>query len=322
VSTNSWIQAGDLPEGSPVVSNFSQTDAVVLDDGRVLVATGLAIGVGEARVSVVFTPNYTNLGNGIPGPAAGVWDLTRDGQGNITRPNAASEHHKLIKLKDGRVLLIHGNDRKFDSVKYGSVYRDTHRVQAELFDPLSGIWTALPNLPAIPGEDDRHSGVQGVRQQAAVSLLNDGRVLVSGGMSSPADTRGKPLLKDIYYVRSSAILFDPTRFDAGANPWSITGPMRTTREAHVMGQLPGAAGTIAAWGWTRFEWTATAEIYDPAKGQWKAAASLPAIAGTDLAVSLPWGCSALMPSGELVIIGGAEDAELGGTSRRTYIFRP
>jgi hypothetical protein len=320
VSTDTWIRTGDLPPGSTVVSNFGQTNAIVLDDGRVLTATGLSIGVGESNVSTVFTPNYANLGNGLSGNAAGTWDFTRDRRGNVTKLNGASEHHTLIKLADGRVLLIHGNDRLFNSVKWGSVYRDTLGVQAELFDPKNGTWSALPKLPAIPGEDDRHSGVKGVRQLPAVALLSDGRVLVSGGFSQPADARGKPLLKDLFYVRSSAILFDPTSFDAGANPWSITDAMHVARHSHVMGNLAGSAGIISAWGWTRNEWTATVEVYQ--QGAWQVVTGLPALPGADLAISLPWGCSAMMPGGRLLLTGGSEEVEAAGTSRRTYYYQP
>jgi len=322
VSKNSWTRVGDLPQGATLVSNFSQTDAIVLDDGRVLVAGGLTFGVGESSASMVFTPNLANLSNGLSGDSAGTWDFTRDSDGQITQINGPAEHHKLIKLKDGRVLLIVGEDRRFRNGRWGYVYRDTLGVQAELFDPSSGIWTPLPNLPAIPGEDDRHSGVQGVRQQAAVALLADGRVLVAGGVSEPADERGRPLLRDLYYVRSSAVLFDPSRYDAGQNPWSITGAMQVGRESQQIGNLPGSAGIISVWGWTRNGATATAEIYDEKLGKWKTAASLPALPNSSEPVSQPWGCSTMMPGGQMLIIGGAWDAVLNRTSRRTYLYKP
>jgi hypothetical protein len=270
----------------------------------------------------VFTPNYANLASGLSGQAAGSWDFTRDHDGHVTHLSGPSEHHKLIKLRDGRVLLIVGYDQRFLSQKWGAVFRDTPGVQAELFDPSTGRWIPLPNMPAIPGEDDRHDGVKGVRQQATVALLSDGRVLVAGGFSQPADERGKPLLKYGSYDRSSAILFDPNLHDRGANPWSITGSMHVARETHAMGNLPGSAGIISVWGRTEDGWTATAEIYDPTQGSWRFAASLPALPDSDLSISLPLGCTALMPDGRMLVIGGAGDAELGGRSRRTYLYRP
>lgn len=322
VSRDAWIRTGDFPVGSTIGSNFSQTDAIVLDDGRVLAAGGLTYGVGESTASVVFTPNYANLAANMAGEAVGTWDFTRDSRGQITRLSGPTEHHKLVKLKDGRVLLVVGYDHRFANQKWGWVYRDTPGVQAELFDPRKGTWAPLPNMPAIPGEDDQHNGVKGVRQQAAAALLSDGRVLISGGMSQPANSRGQPLLKQGYYERSSTILFDPVRFDAGAYPWSITGPMHVARESHAMGNLPGSAGVLAVWGWTYSEWTATAEVYDPAQGAWHFVTGLPALQDTDLAISLPNGCSAMMPGGRMLIIGGAWDAELELTSRHTYSYRP
>lgn len=321
VSSDSWIRAGDLPAGSTLVSNLGQANSVVLDDGRVLIASGLALGVGETNASLVFTPNYTNLGAGQSGEAAGTWDFTRNQTGQITSLNAGSEHHNLIKLGDGRVLIIHGNDRRFDFPNRDPVFRDTYGVQAELFDPGSGQWTALPNLPAVPGEDDRHRGTKGVRQLSAVALLDDGRVLVSGGFSQPADKNGKPLLKVGYYIRKSAVLFDAAKFDAGGNPWSITGPMHVERYSHSMSSLPGPRGVLSAWGWSTFDGTATSEIYDVQRQAWTLNAGLPVIEGTDIPISYPSGCSVIMPSGRLILTGGEWDNELGGSSRRTYYYQ-
>jgi hypothetical protein len=304
-----------------VGSNFGQIDAILLDDGRVLTAGGLAAGVFETNASLVFTPNYENLVQGASGAAAGTWDFTRDLDGRITRLRGPTEHHKLIKLQDGRVLLIVGYDRRFLSQKWGAVHRDTPGVQAELFDPEKGTWTPLPNLPAIAGEDDRHNGVKGVRQQAAVALLDDGRVLVSGGYSQPTNNKGQPLLKEGLYVRASAILFDPALYDAGANPWVVTNPMRVARASHAMAKMPGSAGILSVGGLTYDFWTASAERYG-LNGTWRNVAGLPSIPGTDQSISLPLGCSTLMPSGEFLIAGGVEDVESGDTSRRSYLYRP
>jgi hypothetical protein len=324
VASNRWIRVGDMPEGATLVSNLTQINGVVLDDGRVLTASGLAFGVEETNASLLFTPNYANLALGIAGEASGRWDFTRDTSGNVTRANGASEHHKLIKLRDGRVLLIHGNDHLYPNGRFGPLPGDTHGVQAELFDVRTGRWTALPDLPAITGEDDRHNGVKGVRQMAAAALLPDGRVLISGGFSLPVNDRGKPLLKPLpLYARSSAIVFDASQLDGGANPWSVTSPMAVARYAHVFSELPGNAGIISVGGWTApDEWTASVERYDPMTSTWRFMASMPAAPGTDLAISLPFYCDATMPGGELLVAGGAGDFETQLLSRRSYLYRP
>jgi hypothetical protein len=319
VSRDAWIRTGDLPAGSTVGSNVGQTDAIVLDDGRVLAAGGLSFGFETTSVSVVFTPNYANLDSGLSGEAAGTWDFTRDAGGHITGLSGPAEHHKLIKLMDGRVLLVVGYDQAYLGEGGDVVFRDTPGVQAELFSPASGTWTPLPNLPAIAGEDDRHVGVKGIRQQATVALLNDGRVLVAGGFSEPTDDVGQPLIR---YVRSSAILFDPHLFDQGAYPWSVTSPMHVARDTHAMGSLPGSHGVIAVWGETQDGVTPTAEIYDPARGDWRLVSGLPELQGTGLPVSLPPGCSAMMPGGKMIVMGGGFDLESQATSRRTYAYRP
>jgi hypothetical protein len=322
VSSDAWIRTGDMPAGATIGSNFGQVDAIVLDDGRVLVAGGITGDVVESNASLVFTPNYANLQNGLSGEAAGTWDFTRDHDGHVTSLSGASEHHKLIKLRDGRVLLIVGYDKPVVNKKLGTLYRDTPGVQAELFDPRAGAWTPLPNMPAIPGEDDQHDGVKGIRQMATVALLSDGRVLVAGGFSTPLDERGRPLLKNGSYVRSSAILFNPDLYDRGANPWSTTASMHVARQAHAMGNLPGLAGIISVWGFTQDGWTPTAEVYDSVQGTWRLVASLPADPTTGKAISRPWGCTAMMPDGGMLVIGGTLDIEQQNTSRRTYRYRP
>ena len=92
---------------------------------------------------------------------------------------------------------------------------------------------------------------------------------------------------------------------------------------HAMGNLPGSAGVITVWGWTTQDaWTASAEVYDPRQGVWRFVAGLPSLQGTDESISLPLGCSAMMSSGNMLVTGGIWDEEVGGTSGRTYIYRP
>lgn len=306
-----WIATGQLPPTATLASNFGQTDMIVLDDGRALAASGLELGVGESRTSMVFVPDYDALEGGLTGEAAGRWQLTGPLHGG-------SEHHKLCALGDGRVLLVHGNDRAFFGTPWGDVYRDTHGVQAELFDPETDTWAIVGDLPAIPGEDD-HDGTRGVRQQATCETLLDGRVLVAGGTTSPADEDGVPVLDEVYRVRRSVVAFDPDRFDAGEDPWSIVGAMRVEREAARIGRLPGG-DVLVVGGWTQSAWTRSAERFDPATDAWHAAGALPGF--DDLAVSLPYACSAMLPGGRMLLTGGAWDLEREETSRRAYVYRP
>jgi hypothetical protein len=164
--------------------------------------------------------------------------------------------------------------------------------------------------------------VKGVRQMAAAAVLADGRVLIAGGFSMPADDKGKPLLKNMLYARSSAILFDPRRFDARAYPWSITSPMRVPRYSHVMSALPGSNAVVSAGGWTDDDPTASVEVYDARLQTWGSASSMPAIENTQLAASTPFGCSATLPDGRLLIAGGEIDLRTNETSRRSVLYRP
>jgi hypothetical protein len=322
VATDSWIQVGDLPQATTILSNLAQIEGIMLNDGRILIAGGIDIASNTSNASLVFRPSYANLVAGVTGDGAGHWDFTRDSSGNITHLNGASEHHELIKLNDGRALVIHGFDRRYVN-GVNTIYRDTHGVQAELFDPGTGVWSALPNLPAIPGEDDRHTGTKGIRQMAGAVVLADGRVLIAGGFSMPADDKGKPLLPKPYsYNRSSAILFNPQSYDAGAYPWTVTSPMSVARFSHVMSPVPGSTSVVAAGGWANDGGTDSVEIYDSHAKTWHVAASMPAFGNTDHAVSSPQGCSATMSDGSLLTAGGQSDLQTNKTSRRSFLYRP
>ena len=108
--------------------------ATLLRDGRVLV-TG-----GEER-SGPTTELYD--------PSTGLWTATGDGgktavdgAGDRAWMNTVRTGHTATLLPDGRVLVAGG-------VHTGGVY--TQLASAELYDPISGRWTATGNMVAIRG---------------------------------------------------------------------------------------------------------------------------------------------------------------------------
>jgi hypothetical protein len=112
-------------------------------------------------------------------------------------------------------------------------------AKAELFDPTSGQWSAAASMNES-------------RAYATATVLPDGRVLVAGGVSGSV-------------VLASAELYDPA-----ADSWTPTGSMATGRLQHSTALLPDgkvlvAGGNVA--GSFYATPTATAEVYDPAKGE-------------------------------------------------------
>ena len=88
--------------------------ATLLQDGRVLVAGGVALGEMLASAEVY-------------DPAAGTWTAT----GSMSEPRA---EHTAVLLDDGRVLVAGGGTARAPI------------ASAELFDPATGAWSAAGDM--------------------------------------------------------------------------------------------------------------------------------------------------------------------------------
>jgi N-acetylneuraminic acid mutarotase len=116
--------------------------AVVLRDGRVLVAGGTAESGGyktELASAEIFDP------------VLGRWSA-------VESMHVARAQHSLTLLDDGRVLAIGGSEYNFSS----------STSTAEIFDPHTGRWSVVGPMRAR-------------RRAHAATLLPDGDVLVTGG---------------------------------------------------------------------------------------------------------------------------------------------
>ena len=132
-----WLLTGSMnvPQSYPV--------AVVLSDGRVLV-TGVSEPSSDARAGTAE----------IYDPVAGTWSPT----GTMAHPRLL---HTLTLLPDGRVLAAGGHNPFGET---SSTYSST-----EFFDPLTGSWSAGPDLDEP-------------RFNHSATLLPDGRVFLVGGI--------------------------------------------------------------------------------------------------------------------------------------------
>ncbi|MDE3155188.1 MAG: hypothetical protein KGN76_08795 [Acidobacteriota bacterium] len=141
-----------------------------------------------------------------------------------------------VTLQDGRVLLAGGLDGSSNAATAGTL----------IFDPSTGVWTA-------------GSAMGEARYFGTATLLNNGTVLVAGG----TDGTSSPLLP--------TDLFDPS-----TNTWSAAGPMSTGHVLGVSGLLPDGRVIVAGGSATSDITTqqAAVDIYDPATGQWQAAAPM------------------------------------------------
>ena len=119
---------------------------------------------------------------------------------------------------------------------------------AELYNPATGQWTLTGSLHVA-------------RNAAPATLLSNGQVLVAGGAGS-----GNLSL-------ASAELYNPA-----TGQWTLTGSMSTARARHTMTQLTN--GQVLATGGVDYasngsvQVLASAELYNPATGQWTLTGSL------------------------------------------------
>ena len=152
----------------------------------------------------------------------------------------------------------------------------------ELYNPTTGTWavTGQMNIP---------------RAGATATLLPDGQVLVAGGTSVTGTI-----------VLSSAELYNPA-----TGTWSVTGSMHHGRTGCCLDAgaepsatlLPDGQVLVAGGEDANFDLLSSAELYNPATGQWSSAsAGLPACIFTmECRVS---STTTLLGTGNVLLAGG------------------
>ena len=222
------------------------------------------------------------LGVVLPTLAAGTWTST----GNLNEKRAM---HRAVRLNDGRVFVIGGQTwssgtytseiydpasgtwtttarQNFESVRSivnvltdgrvlvagSEVAYSSNSTQSEIYNPATDSWTVTGNLNV-----GRADGLS-VR-------LNDGRVLVAGGGSATAE------------------IFDPA-----TNSWTLTGSMSSTHFGGIIALLPDGKVLVAGEGDASGlnNYSASAEVYDPATGNWSATDSMHVARGLARAATL------------------------------------
>jgi hypothetical protein len=199
--------------------------------------------------------------------------------------NNPRKNHSATLLPDGRVLVAGGRS---------GVVSTATLTSAEIFNPVTGIWTPTGSLNEA-------------RWIHTAALLPDGKVLVAGGIGgNPAvSTNAQPFL-------DSAEVYDPA-----TGIWTPTGSLTNRRGLHVDAVLSDGKVLVAG-GRTctapppttcNFSFTTnTAEIYNPATGTWTPTGSLLASRHTTSAARLQ--------DGRVLVSGGFGGA--GGTTTDIY----
>jgi len=287
--------------------------ATLLADGRILVAGGLAPGMGQAVSSAELfhstDPPFVDAGFA----STGTMTLARanhtatplpNGKILIAGPGSVAELYNPVsatfsatgslyiprssftatRLPTGKILIAGG-------VTTGPVVV----ASAELYDPVSGTFTVTGSM-GTP------------RERHAATLLSSGRVLISGGFTTAA---GVPT--------ASAEVYDPV-----SGTFSGVGGMSGVRYSHVSTLLPDGkvliAGGFGPAGPTPT--LSTAELFNPVFNTFALTGSMNSARASHTATLLPTG-KVLIAGGQIVPAGGfLSSAETYDPATGAFAFTP
>ncbi len=291
-----WRQAPDL------ATIRGTTTAVLLKDGRVLVAGGGvgAIPIDAAELFDAPSGTWKATGalkqarrghtaalladgrvliaggrdaDGEPMASAEVYD-PNTGQWTTTAPMSIGRiGHSATTLRDGRVLVAGGTSRGPSGASGGQTIRPD--ASAEIFDPSANTWKATAPMRTA-------------RFEQTATALPDGKVLLAGGQGPAEGGRLTAL--------DSAELYDPAA-DGFVSTTNL-GEARTNHAAVllndgssvlVMGGNGGPNADVSL---------ATAELFDSRAGSWT---TVGPISGTRTGHSAD-----LLPDGRVLIAGGEQ----------------
>ena len=230
--TDEWTRLSD----TPVPTDRSFPDAIVLSDGRVLVVGGTEIG---RSASASFSP----LG------IVEAYDPSTDTWQTLEPMNRVAIQRWLVPLDDGRVLAAGGFINEPD-MQWAS--------EVEIYDPHTNKWTpaesmTAPHTQAIVLLDSRVLATGGAlphtdipdsetydpatgewtaagamsqrRSNHTLTLLTDGRVLAVGGVNATDN--------DDYAVLPTTEIYDPA-----TNTWSPGPELSQPRASHSATLMP------------------------------------------------------------------------------------
>ena len=238
------------PTGTMTMPREDHT-ATLLEDGRVLIVGGNDEGSHTTPTAELYDPS------------TGAFSPT----GSL---RTARGFHTATLLADGRVLIVGGDAAAWED-------SGPFLASAEIYDPATGTFS--PAGPLAEG-----------RSHHAATLLPDGRVLISGGVTSGGDS----------VSLASAELFDPA-----TGTFSPTGPMTDGRVYHTATVL--SDGRVLVTGGCPFgrvyannpQFLKSAELYDPATGTFTPTGSM--------SFGRTWAAAMLLTGDRVLITGGVGD---------------
>ena len=262
IQTGIGISSAEIYD--PVSGTFTATSSMItprggptatrLSNGKVLIAGGGGAPSPTGLTSVASAELYD--------PSTGIFITT----GSMSRPRSG---HTATLLNTGKVVIAGGNDP--------TVFPGASLATAELYDPASGTFSSTASM-------------SGARQEHTATLLNDGTVLIIGGIST--------LMPNVELT--TAELYDPAN-----GTFSFVGSMFTGRSNHTAtllndgfvlvtgGMAPlNALGNPAALG--------NSELYNPGSRTFGPTAAMTAPRDQHTAT--------LLNDGTVLVVGGESQA--------------
>lgn len=290
-ATNRWAPVGDM------VYARRQHAATLLYNGKVLVVGGRDAAANPLATAELFDPatntwkavgvmgvprsdpTATLLRNGkvlvtggfTPSPTNSVelFDPSTDAFGGAPGMLTGHAGHTAVRLFNGNVLVA-GGETPVSGMPVGA--------NVEVYDWARNEWKPVP-------------GMGSVRVWHRASVLNDGRVLVSGGYNGSA------------FVNSAEVL------NANLTAWTPTAPMGSARGYHSSTTMH--SGRVLVTGGDNASGLAdqSTEIFNPATNAWTAAGNLTLARHAQSSTLLPDG-RVLITSGWSHTLGYAAPSEL------------
>ncbi len=295
-AVGTWRQAPDL------ATIRGTTTAVVLKDGRVLVAGG---GVGAIPIDAAelfdsasgtwkatgtlkqgrrgHTAVLLNDGrvfvaggrdaDGEPMSSTELYDPAT-GQWTTSAPMSIGRiGHSMSLLKDGRVLVAGGTSRGPSGASGGQTIRPD--ASAEIFDPKTSTWKAT-------------AAMRTARFEQTATALPDGKVLIAGGQGPGEGGKLSAL--------NSAELYDPAA-DGFVSTTNL-GEARTNHAAVLLNDGSSVLVVGGAGGPNADVSLATSELFDSRSGSWSPVGP---ISGTRTGET-----ATLLADGRVLIAGGEQ----------------
>jgi N-acetylneuraminic acid mutarotase len=256
--TNMYVFCGLLYTGQWAATGINSTrvghTATLLRDmmpnGKVLVAGGSA----GSTSSYIFDPAN-------PATPVIAAALTH------TRTKHAATLLAVPFLSPPGLVLVSGGE---------GVAPGTYLASAELYNPTTDSWVDTGSLNLA-------------RSMHTSTLLNNGRVLVVGGLGGPIPVA--------IPVAEQYVIVTPT-----VGYWVPAGNLITARYGHTATLLPNGKVLVAGGNDTSGVALSSAELYDPATGQWSATGSLSTARFQHTAT--------LLPDGRVLVVAGGAAAGL------------